>query len=147
MMAKEPKTHYEPLFSPSLTNLTKFFCLESLYSFCSFYPWSYFLSIKHALLTPFSSVYLFSIMIIWPHFSSGNYHNLYASLTLDPTVPNIQKSNRKQTQIKPWSAFCVRSRSALGLPGCTQTWPWANLKLMQSRPTADAKQTQGLLWC
>lgn len=79
--------------------------------------------------------------LIWPHFSSGSYHNLYASLTLDPTVLTRQTLKESRPKPNPRSAFCVHSRSTLLLLGGTQTWPWANPKLMQSRPRADTKQT------
>lgn len=69
--------------------------------------------------------------------------------TLDPTVLTRQTLTESWPKPNPRSTFCIHSRSTLHLLGGGQTWPWANPKLMQSRPRADTKQTQvwGLPWC
>lgn len=79
---------------------------------------------------------LFLIMIIWPHFSSGNYHNLYASLTLDPTVLTRQTLTGSRPKPNPRSAFCVHSRSTLHL------LEGGGADLTLSKPKADAEQTK-----
>lgn len=89
--------------------------------------------------------------LIWPHFSTGSYHNLYASLTLDPTVLTRQTLKESRPKPNPRSAFCVHSRSTLSLlggprldPEQTESWCRADPERIQSRPRF---RFWGFPWC
>lgn len=97
----------------------------------------------HHLLTSFSPVN--------PHLTPFLYHNLYASLTLDPTVLTRQTLKESRPKPNPRSAFCVHSRSTLSLlggprldPEQTESWCRADPERIQSRPRFSF---WGFPWC